>query len=200
MNSTKSNLVLYRPRTVWLSMAVTSTIVIALVIETFASRGSKADLVASAWAIFVLACAYLLFIHPKVEIFDEGVCITNPLQRITVGWQNVDAIEARYTMSISVNGKSIYAWAAPAPGRYHARTIHPSEVKGMDIGFDGQIRPGESPRSDSGQASYIAILRRKAFQEGALVGCESSVEVNYIGASVAIGSLAFALLFYALNF
>jgi len=195
-----SNVFLYRSRTIWLSAGVTGLIVLALVIETIATRSFKADLVAIAWASFILSSAYLLFVHPKIEIFDEGIRITNPLQQITVGWHRVETIEARYTMSIQVGGKTIYAWAAPAPGRYHARSVHSSEVKGMDIGFDNQIRPGESPRSDSGQASYIAKLRLKEFNEGGITGCESAFRINYLGASFVIGSLITALAFYALSF
>ena len=66
-----NNVFLYRPRTVWLSIGVTVFIVLALVVETIATRGIKADLVAIAWASFVLSSAYLLFVRPKIEIFDE---------------------------------------------------------------------------------------------------------------------------------
>jgi len=195
-----NNLVIFRPRTVWLSAGVTAVIVLSLVAQTIATRGIKGDLVAIAWGTFILSSAYLLFIHPKVEIFDEGIRITNPLQKITVGWQRVETIEARYTMSIQVGGKVIYAWAAPAPSRYHSRGVHPTEVRGMDIGFNGEIRAGESPRSDSGQASYIAKLRLKAFEASGIKGCESQVEINYRGAALMIGSLIVALVFYALKF
>ena len=194
-----SNSVTYRSRSAWVSAGVTIVIVLALVIQTLSTGSLKSDLVAIAWGTFAITCAYLLFIHPKVEIFDEGISITNPFQKMTVGWERVDAIEARYTMSILVAGKRIYAWAAPAPGRYHARTIHPTEVKGLDIGFNGEIRPGESPRSDSGQASYIAKTRLREFEEKALVGCESAVAFNYLGLAIAGGSLFSALIFYALG-
>jgi hypothetical protein len=195
-----SNVLLFRPRTVWLSAGVTAVIVVALVIETIATRTLKGDLIAIAWGAFVLSADYLLFIHPKVTVFDEGITITNPLQTITVGWHRIQSIDARYTMSITVGGKVIYAWAAPAPGRYHSRSIHHTEVKGMDIGFNSEIRPGESPRSDSGQISYIAKLRLKNFEELRLTGCESTVNTNYLGATTLLGTLALALIFYALSF
>jgi hypothetical protein len=195
-----NNLVTFRPRTVWLSAGVTAVIVLSLVVQTIARGSIKADLIAIAWGTFILSGAYLLFVRPKVEVFDEGITITNPLQKITVGWQGVETIEARYAMSIQVGGKIIYAWAAPAPSRYHSRGVHPSEVRGMDIGFNGEIRAGESPRSDSGQASYIAKLRLKEFEASGVKGCESSLEINYRGALLMIGSLIVALVFYALNF
>jgi len=195
-----SNVIRYRSRSAWFSAGVTIVIVLALVLQTIVVGNLKADLIAIAWGTFVISSAYLLFIHPKIEIFDEGITITNPIQKITVGWHRVEAIEARYTMSIEVAEKRIYAWAAPAPGRYHSRSIHPSEVRGMDIGVAGQIRPGESPRSESGQASYIAKLRWREFQNRTIPGCEIAVSFNFVGVGVAIGSLASALIFYALGF
>jgi len=195
-----NNVFVYRARTVWLSMGVTVFIVLSLVIETVTTRGIKSDLVAIAWATFILTASYLLFIHPKIEIFDEGIRITNPLQRITVGWHRVESIEARYTMSIHVGSKVIRAWAAPAPSRYHSRNVHSSDIKGMDLGVEDQIRTAESPRSQSGQASYIAKLRLKEFQSAGTEGCASAVTINYLGASGLIGSLILALIFYALGF
>jgi hypothetical protein len=195
-----NNLVTFRPRTVWLYAGIVAVIVLSLVIQTIATQGIKADLVVIAWGTFIMSGTYLLFVHPKVEIFDEGITITNPLQKITVGWQRVETIDAKYTMSIQVGGKVIYAWAAPAPGRYHSRSVHAADIKGMDIGFEGEIRAGESPRSQSGQASYIAKLRLKEFEASGIEGCESSLEINYIGAALVIGSLVIALSLYTFNF
>jgi len=195
-----NNLVTFRPRTVWLYAGIVALIVLALVVQTIATQGIKADLVVIAWGTFIMSGTYLLFVHPKVEIFDEGITITNPLQKITVGWQRVETIDAKYTMSIQVGGKVIYAWAAPAPSRYHSRSVHSADIKGMDIGFEGEIRAGESPRSQSGQASYIAKLRLKEFETSGIEGCEGSLEINYIGAAVLIGSLVIALALYAFNF
>jgi hypothetical protein len=54
-------------------------------------------------------------------------------------------------------------WAAQTPGRYHSRTIHSSEIKGLQL--DGFIRPGESPRTDSGVATYLCRTRLAAFRD-----------------------------------
>ena len=151
-----------------------------------------------AWGSAASCLAYLLFIRPKVTFFDEGVAITNPFVEVTVGWQMVEEIESRYCMSILVGEKHIYAWAAPAPGRYHARNIHGSELKGMKIGSDQMIQPGQSPRTHSGVASHLAQLRLDRFRSAAnSLGCESGVKYNLTGAIVLTGSLA-AILF--LNF
>lgn len=108
--------------------------------------------------------AFLLFLRPKVTFFDEGVVITNPFQEITVGWGDIDSIEARYTMYLLVGSKKIHAWAAPAPGRYHARSVHPNELKGMNIPDLHNMRPGESPRTHSGVATYLARKRHESFR------------------------------------
>jgi hypothetical protein len=109
---------------------------------------------------------YLILHRPQVEIADDGIKIVNPLWSYNIGWCDISAIETRYTMSVEVKGEIIHAWAAPAPGRYHARKIHPSEVKGMDIASQSTVRFGESPRSDSGVAAFLARSRWKKFPEG----------------------------------
>jgi hypothetical protein len=60
------------------------------------------------------------------------------------------------------NGNKIRIWCAQTPGRYHSRTVHSSEIRGLHI--DGYIRPGESPRTDSGVVTYLLRTRLIAFR------------------------------------
>jgi hypothetical protein len=195
-----NNTTQFRPKTVYVSAGVIYFVIVGEVAVSFTHNSAKAVLVAAAWALFIGNCAHLLFIRPKVTFGDEGIIITNPLQSIQVGWQRVESIEAKYTMSITVGGKSIYAWGAPAPSRYHSRSVHPSEVRGLGIGNADLIRPGESPRSDSGTAAYYARTYLHNFRTQNLIGCESHVRINYRGGFIAIISLAMALGFYSLGF
>ncbi|TRZ54722.1 MAG: hypothetical protein D4S00_08265 [Streptomycetaceae bacterium] len=103
---------------------------------------------------------YMGFIKPYVVIFDEGIKIVNPTKEITASWDRIDEIETKYTMSIVVDGATYYAWAAPAPGRSHARGVHKSD---LPPGGAAPRRLGDSPRSDSGVCAHIARLRRKEF-------------------------------------
>lgn len=128
-------------------------------------------LTAIVWSSLVCATAFTLFIRPKIIFYDEGIVVINPFHRFTIGWGAVESIEARYTMYLLVKDRDgsfrkIHAWAAPAPGRYHARTIHPSEIKGMRIANPENMRPGESPRTHSGVAAHLARLRFDAFRSG----------------------------------
>lgn len=104
--------------------------------------------------------AYLGFIKPYVIIFDEGIKIVNPTKEITASWDRIDEIETKYSMSITVDGSVFYAWAAPSPGRRHARGLHKSDLFASS---EPLRRLGDSPRSDSGVCAHIARLRRKEF-------------------------------------
>jgi hypothetical protein len=128
--------------------------------------GFRGGLTSITWGLVLSAVFYLIFIHPKVVFFDEGLTIVNPLTTITMGWHDVDDIDARFTMYVvnKTSGTKIHAFAAQAPGRYHSRTVHPNEVKGMRVGDSGMIRAGESPRTSSGAATAIARTRFEQFQ------------------------------------
>jgi len=107
--------------------------------------------------------SYLLFLKPYVVIFNEGIKIVNPTKEILVGWDLVEEIETKYSMSIRVGGETFYAWAAPAPSRRHSRGLHATDLL---PGSDTPRRLGDSPRSDSGVCAHIAKLRRKEFAGG----------------------------------
>lgn len=154
-----------------------------------------------AWGCAASCLAYLIFIRPKITLFDEGITITNPFVEITVGWQRVEEIEARYCMSIVVGERHIYAWAAPAPGWYHARTVHSSEVKGLKLDANNLIRPGESPRTHSGVAMHLAKLRLENFHNTASAqGCDSHITFNTAGVVTLVLSLCAGLLLNAIHF
>ncbi|MFM8752142.1 MAG: PH domain-containing protein [Actinomycetota bacterium] len=116
-------------------------------------------------AAFISTLIYLIIHRPSLEIGDEGVVINNPLNRIEIGWQDVLEIETRYSLTFHTKSKSYSAWAALAPGRYHHRTVNPYEVKGLIPNSTKLIRASDSPRTDSGAASYIAKLRWNNFNK-----------------------------------
>jgi hypothetical protein len=152
------------------------------------------------WAVAISSMAYLIFNRPKVILFDEGITIVNPFLTITTGWQRVDAIDAKFTMSILVDDKTIYAWAAPAPSRYHSRSIHESDLRGMRTDSQSMIRPGESPRSHSGAATYLARTKLANFRNQNLTGAESRVEFNSNGVAVLLISITAAIALTYLQF
>ena len=104
--------------------------------------------------------SYLLFLKPYVLLFDEGIKIVNPTKEITATWDLVEEIETRYSMSIQINDRTYYAWAAPAPSGRHSRRMNKSD---LFPGADSARRVGDSLQSDSGVCAYMANLRRKKF-------------------------------------
>ena len=129
-------------------------------LQTIYSSDFGTSAVTLAWTTCFASCMCLIMYKPKIIFFDEGIEIVNPTSTYVISWDYVRAIEARYTMSIITdNGEQIFAWAAPAPGRYHTRKIHESDLRGLNLGENGSIRFGESPRADSGVARYLAVTR-----------------------------------------
>jgi hypothetical protein len=104
--------------------------------------------------------SYLLFLKPYVLLFDEGIKIVNPTKEITATWDLVEEIETRYSMSIQINDRTYYAWAAPAPSGRHSRRMNKSD---LFPGADSARRVGDSLQSDSGVCAYMANIRRKNF-------------------------------------
>jgi hypothetical protein len=119
------------------------------------------------WAAATCIATWLVFVRPKLLIGDEGVTVVNPLVTATIGWGELESIDVKYAVTFYVAGRKISAWAATGPGRYHARSIHRSELMGVGIPKSdidsGNIRPGESPRTASGQAIAICRLRWQAY-------------------------------------
>lgn len=157
-------------------------------------------LTASAADFFRAACIlavvgefiYFIFLRPIVILSDECARIINPFSEHVIGWQDIESIEARYSMNIeTIDGDRIYAWAASAPGRYHSRKIHPADIRGM--GLTNIIRAGESPRTDSGVATHLARLKLKEFGETA--NFPRSYKRNIAGIVVLITNIAAALIF-----
>ena len=133
------------------------------------------------WSLFICFLFHLGFIRPKVTIFDEGIKITNPLRETTVGWDQVQETSVKFSMYISVGGENIYAWAAQAPGRYHSRTVHATEVRGLQIPDTNSMRAGESPRSHSGVAVALARIRHDAFAKSQTVSATYRSDFNVTG-------------------
>lgn len=128
------------------------------------------------------ALGWLMFLRPKVEIFDEGITVVNPFATTTFGWSDVESIETQYAFTVESDRGKVVAWAAPAPGRYHARNLHASELKGVEYDRDFGLRPGDSPRSISGAAAHVARTRLSQFRKLKKVDSAGySKRVNYIG-------------------
>ena len=163
-----NNRELFRPTSSYVFAILGFFFISLLVYVNFLDYGFASGMVAGVWGALVCAIFFQIFLHPAVIFYDEGVEIINPLSRHLIGWQEVEEIETRYTMSIITHDRKgkkgkIQAFAAPAPGRYHSRTIHQSEMRGLNMKENNIIRAGDSPRTNSGAAAAIARSRIDQF-------------------------------------
>ena len=196
-----SNLEVLRARSSLVSAGVAYFIIAGMVIQSIYLSDFFGALSALCWGISLTVLVYVVMHRPKLELFDEGIRITNPLREITVSWNLVESIDAKYTMSITVAGKVIHAWAAPAPGRHHTRKIHPSDIKGTNIGAGGYMRPGDNPRTHSGAAAYLATLRLTSFRSSNRTPVHANeIRTHYIWLIIIGGSAVLALLFNYLHY
>ncbi len=196
-----SNLEVFRARSSLVSAGVAYFIIAGMVFQSIYLSDFFGAMSALCWGISLAVLVYVVMHRPKLELFDEGIRITNPIRDITVGWDLVESIDAKYTMSITVGGKTIYAWAAPAPGRHHSRKIHPSDIKGTGIGAGGYMRPGDNPRTHSGAAAYLATIRLNSFRASGQSPVRAFEVRTHYNLLIAIGACAsLALLFNTLHY
>ena len=160
-----TNIEFFRPKTAIFTAYCGYGLLSLAVIQPIVTGDAMDAARSIAVATFISVLIYLVIHRPSLEIGDEGVIINNPLNRIEIGWQDVLEIETRYSLTFHTKSKSYSAWAALAPGRYHHRTVNPYEVKGLIPSSTTLIRASDSPRTDSGAASYIAKLRWNSFNK-----------------------------------
>jgi hypothetical protein len=187
----------FRPRGSVVAAGIAYALLAGMALQSIFSDGLSAAVGASAWCTLFALIIYIVLHRPSIEIFDEGIRIHNPVSTIIVGWQDVDVIEAKYTAFLQLrDGKKISIWCAQTPGRYHSRTIHPSEMKGIQL--DGFIRPGESPRTDSGVATYLCRTRLAAFRANGMSNGVSYLSLRENSLITALGLNALFLIAYIL--
>jgi len=187
----------FRPRGSVVAAGIAYALLAGMALQSIFSDGLSAAVGASAWCTLFALIIYIVLHRPSIEIFDEGIRIHNPVSTIIVGWQDVDVIEAKYTAFLQLrDGEKISIWCAQTPGRYHSRTIHPSEMKGIQL--HGFIRPGESPRTDSGVATYLCRTRLAAFRANGMSNSVSYLSLRENSLITALGLNALFLIAYIL--
>ena len=118
--------VTFRPRggqiIAWVAIAIC-----ALGLVYIAVTDGVPSLIVWAWPIVLVAwLAWVLYIHPYVRITEGFIEIGNVFRTHRVPWSDVADVESRYALTIrTASGRSIRAWAAPAP-RTRAHSAEPS--------------------------------------------------------------------------
>ncbi len=117
------------------------------------------SLIVWAWPIVLIAwLAWALYIRPHVRINEGFIEIANVFRTHRVPWGDVADVDSRYALTIhTTGGRSIRAWAAPAPSARQALATRREEVA-RTPGEGEYRRPADAEGTASGAAT--ALVRR----------------------------------------
>ncbi|WP_150308290.1 PH domain-containing protein [Planctomonas psychrotolerans] len=183
------------------------TILVALISAAalgslFFAGGADALRVA-AFPLLLAYAAWLTLWQPHVRIAHDGVTLRNVFTSVRVPWAAIQRIDTQWALTLfTADGKHV-AWAAPAPGRHAASRFGPNDVRNLPASaYEGStVRPGDLPRSDSGDAATIIRTRWEALQHSGGSATDSThVETRVHAADVAVlaALVGFAVLSVAL--
>lgn len=120
----------FRPRGSTVAAYIAYALLAGMTAQSLYTDGLTAGINAAAWCTALGGLIFLALHRPAIEIFDEGVRIRNPLSTVTVGWHDVDVIEAKYTAFLQLrNGQKISIWCAQAPGSITPALFTPAKSK-----------------------------------------------------------------------
>jgi hypothetical protein len=142
----------------WVMYIFIAVLVVQTVISSSLLSGAISVVIGGAVATFF----YLTMHRPYIVIGDEDILIVNPISTHRFSWLEIESIDTKYTMSVTVGERTINAWAAPATSRIAARKVHAADLRGLNIDIAGTISPGDLPQSDSGVAAYYARVKWNA--------------------------------------
>ena len=137
----RSNIELFRSRASSAGFFFLSFIFVGMVFQSITSSGPKQIAFTIAWATFAITTFHALMHKPKIEIFDEGLEVVNPISRHTFPWSDIRSIDTRFSLSVVTN-----------------------DLRGLKLGMTGNIKAGESPKSDSGAAYLLTSARFENFK------------------------------------
>ena len=193
-----SNADVYRPKSNLIFAGIGIVLSAFFLWSSFYQGGAVSESSSACAAIFIVLSIYIFLIRPKVTFFDEGIVITNPLEEISIGWADVIMLDSKWAFAIQTKDFTVSAWAATAPGRHHAKNIHASEIKGLDVELGGSMRTADSPRSDSGATAYRARIRLQRFMN---TGAHNSlITARKREFKPGIAALVFLIAAIAINF
>ncbi|WP_461476286.1 PH domain-containing protein [Microbacterium sp. HJ5] len=115
------------------------------------------------WPIVLVAwLAWIVYVRPYVRVNEAFIEVGNVFRTHRVPWSDVADVDSRYALTVTTTGgRSIRAWAAPAPSARQAMSTRREEVAAVP--GDGDFRrPADAEGTPSGDAA--AIVRRTLLQ------------------------------------
>ena len=145
----------------------TAGIAAAALVSVAMSGDAAATADVAGVAVLVAYVCWLLFWQPSVRVGDDGVRLENVTRTIDIPWSAIQRIDTRFALEITTERGAYSAWAAPAPGRSTAARVHADDVRNLPEStyVARTVRPGDVPRTPSGDAAAIIRMRWEALRD-----------------------------------
>jgi hypothetical protein len=180
----------FRPTSNWIYLGLIIAVEI-WVIASFASVGRTNETIASALNSVAIDILFWVFVvYPKIILTDTGIKIFNPLRRVSIGWLLVEEFETRYAFTVQTDKGNFRAWAATAPGRFTARSMRDTDLRGTGLTERVVISPSDNPRTDSGVALILALKRRDQAVKDKTANNELTKNVSWFNLALAVCATA----------
>ena len=143
---------------------------------------------------FICILAWATLWYPKIIFTETVVDVRNVVSRHIIEWGAVKRIDTKWGLTFVLDGKSISAWAAPAPGRHAAFTA--TRDRGNHLPettyLAGTVRPGDLVTTDSGGAAALArrIWEKRDRDGGATATRVNRLVIVLLGISGVFAALA----------
>ena len=123
------------------------------------------------WPVLGAAVTWAFMWRPRVTIDHDGVEIRNPFTDWQVPWGAIKRIDTKWALELTLDDRTVTAWAAPAPSRYGIARITREDIRlardSSTVG--GAIRPGDSVHSISGAAAHVTRSHWEGLRDEALL-------------------------------
>jgi hypothetical protein len=138
-----------------IALMITAAALVFIVVD-----GGLLELARWAWPVVLLGWgAWLLYLRPFVRVSEGFVEVSNIVRTYRVPWSDIETIESRFALTIRTrSGRTIRAWAAPAPGARQALSTQRADVAHTP-GDDDTRRPSDAEGTASGDAA--GLVRRE---------------------------------------
>jgi hypothetical protein len=118
----------------------TWTLCAGLLVGGATTSGVAHTMLATPYAAAVSVLGWLVFMHPRVDVREDGVVVVNPLRTIRAPWSALTGVTTGYTLTLVTANARYAAWAAPDQSRGSAFMAGADQMRRQpSLQFDPRI-------------------------------------------------------------
>jgi len=183
----------FRPRSGLIQAGAGVVLCVLFVWSTMYEGSARNKVVSALVALSIIGYLYAFLIRPKIIFSNSGMVIINPVSEYSIAWTEVSSVDNRWALTIHTDQFVAQSWAATVSGRPR-RSIHESEVRGLELTDGESIRVADAPYSNSGAAIYRVRMYMKRHAESGIAEVHPTyARRNHLPWTVATGILVLAI-------